>query len=129
MGIAKGHREWHHKFSTAGKWSQGHAADILHRLKKDIFPSLGSRPISEIKPMELLKVLERIASRGALDTAHWLRHHCGMIFRYAVVTERAERDIAADLSGALPAAKSGHHATPTTPDTLKQVASCRVDGA
>ncbi|SNB47486.1 integrase arm-type DNA-binding domain-containing protein [Geobacter sp. DSM 9736] len=112
-------RQWHLKFSSAGKWSPTHAADILHRLEKDIFPPLGSRPISEIKPMDLLKVLERIASRGALDTAHRLRHHCGMIFRYAVVTERAERDIAADLRGALPAVKNGHHAAPTTPQSLQ----------
>lgn len=111
-------RQWHLKFSSAGKWSPTHAADILHRLEKDIFPPLGSRPISEIKPMDLLKVLERIASRGALDTAHRLRHHCGMIFRYAVVTERAERDIAADLRGALPPVKNGHHAAPTTPQSL-----------
>lgn len=111
-------REWHHKFSSAGKWSTGHAADILHRLEKDIFPPLGSRPISEIKPLELLKVLERIASRGALDTSHRLRHHCGMIFRYAIVTERAERDIAADLRGALPPVKNGHHAALTTPKSL-----------
>lgn len=111
-------REWHHKFSSAGKWSPNHAADILHRLEKDIFPPLGSRPISEIRPMELLKVLERIANRGALDTAHRLRHHCGMIFRYAIVTERAERDIASDLRGALPAVKGGHHAAPTTPEKL-----------
>lgn len=111
-------REWHHKFSSAGKWSPRHAADILHRLEKDIFPPLGSRPISEIKPMDLLKVLERIAGRGALDTAHRLRHHCGMIFRYAIVTERAERDVASDLRGALPAVKNGHHAAPTTPQSL-----------
>ncbi len=111
-------REWHHKFSSAGKWSPSHAADILHRLEKDIFPPLGARPISEIKPLDLLKALERIASRGALDTAHRLRHHCGMIFRYAVVTERAERDVAADLRGALPAVKNGHHAAPTTPQSL-----------
>ncbi len=111
-------REWHHKFSSGGKWSPGHSADILHRLEKDIFPPLGSRPISGIKPKELLKVLERIASRGALDTAHRLRHHCGMVFRYAIVTERTERDIAADLRGALPAVKNGHHAALTTPKSL-----------
>ncbi len=114
-------REWHHKFSTAGKWSPSHAEDILHRLEKDIFPPLGSRPISDIKPMELLRALERVATRGALDTAHRLRHHCGMIFRYAVITERAERDIAADLRGALPPVKNGHHAAPTTPNSLKQI--------
>jgi integrase len=111
-------REWHHKFSSAGKWSPNHSADILHRLEKDIFPPLGSLPISEIKPKDLLKALERIASRGALDTAHRIRHHCGMIFRYAIVTERAERDIASDLKGALPAVKNGHHAALTTPKSI-----------
>jgi integrase len=111
-------REWHHKFSSAGKWSTTHSADIMHRLEKDIFPPLGARPISEIKPRELLTVLECVASRGALDTAHRLRHHCGMIFRYAVVCDRADRDIAADLRGALPPIKGGHHAALTTPKTL-----------
>jgi integrase len=111
-------RQWHLKFSSAGKWSKVHAADILHRLEKDIFPPLGSRPISEIKPKELLIVLERVASRGALDSAHRLRHHCGMVFRYAIVCGHAERDIAADLRGALPPVKGGHHAAPTTPQSL-----------
>ena len=111
-------RQWHLKFSSAGKWSTIHAADILHRLEKDIFPPLGSRPISEIKPKELLIVLERVVSRGALDSAHRLRHHCGMIFRYAIVCEHAERDIAADLRGALPPVKGGHHAALTTPKDL-----------
>lgn len=114
-------RQWHLKFSSAGKWSPTHAADIMHRLEKDIFPPLGSRPISEIKPKELLTVLERIASRGALDSAHRLRHHCGMIFRYAIVHEYAERDIAADLRGALPPVKGGHHAAATTPKDLAPI--------
>lgn len=111
-------RQWHLKFSSAGKWSPIHAADILHRLEKDIFPPLGSRPISEIKPKELLVALERVVSRGALDSAHRLRHHCGMILRYAIVCGHTERDIAADLRGALPAVRGGHHAAPTTPKTL-----------
>lgn len=114
-------RQWHQKFSSAGKWSPTHAADILHRLEKDIFPPLGSRPISEIKPKELLIALERIASRGALDSAHRLRHHCGMIFKYAIVNEYAERNIAADLQGALPPVKGGHHAAATTPKALTPI--------
>lgn len=114
-------RQWHLKFSSAGKWSPGHAEDILRRLEKDIFPPLGSRPISDIKPKELLTVLERIASRGALDSAHRLRHHCGMIFRYAIVHEYAERDVAADLRGALPPVKGGHHAAATTPKDLAPI--------
>lgn len=114
-------KEWHLKFSSAGKWSPGHAADIIHRLEKDLFPPLGARPISEIKPRELLSVLELVASRGALDSAHRLRHHCGMIFRYAVVCGYAERDVAADLKGALPPIKGGHHAAATTPKALATI--------
>ncbi len=114
-------REWHLKFSSAGKWSPTHSADILRRLEKDIFPPIGSRPISEIKPRELLTVLERIASRGALDSAHRLRHHSGMIFRYAVVCGYTERDIAGDLKGALPPVKGGHHAAATTPKALSPI--------
>ena len=109
-------REWHNKFS--GTWSEVHATTLKERLEKDIFPYLGTRPIAEIKPMELLTVLRRIESRGALDTAHRIRFMCGQIFRYAVATGRAERDPAADLRGALPPVKYGHRAAPTDPKKL-----------
>lgn len=108
-------REWHLKYSASGRWSPTHAADVLHRLEKDIFPPLGSRPISEIKQKDLLEALERVASRGALDTAHRLRHHCGMIFRHAVIREKASRDITVELAGALPPVKNDNHAAFTQP--------------
>jgi len=106
-------REWHGKF--AKQWSAVHAATILCRLTKEIFPWLGSRPIDEIKAPELLKVLRRMESRGAIDTAHRIRNHCCNIFRYAIATGRAERDPAADLMGALPPVKNKHMAAPTDP--------------
>ena len=106
-------REWHCKFS--GEWSRVHATTIIDRLEKDVFPYIGQRPIAEIKAPELLAVLRRIESRGALDTAHRVRNNCGQLLRYAVATGRAERDISADLKGALPPAKFGHRAAPTDP--------------
>ena len=109
-------REWHGKF--AQKWSTIHAATILDRLTKEIFPWLGDRPIDEIKAPELLKALRRMESRGALDTAHRVRNHCSNIFRYAIATGRAERDPAADLIGALPPVKNKHMAAPTDPKLL-----------
>ena len=112
-------REWHSKFS--GTWSEVHATTLKERLEKDLFPYLGTRPIAEIKPMELLTVLRRIESRGALDTAHRIRFMCGQIFRYAVATGRAERDPAADLRGALPPVKYGHRAAPTDPKKLAPI--------
>lgn len=109
-------REWHGKF--AQKWSTVHATTILDRLTKEIFPWLGERPIDEIKAPELLKVLRRMESRGALDTAHRVRNNCCNIFRYAIATGRAERDPAADLIGALPPVKNKHMAAPTDPKLL-----------
>jgi len=71
------------------------------RLRQNIFPFLGKRPIHQITPPELLAVLRKIESRGTLTVAHKCRSDCGRIFRYAIATGRAERDIAADLKGAL----------------------------
>ena len=105
--------EWHGEYAKT--WSTVHANTILVRLEKEVFPWLGARPIEEIKAPELLKVLRRMESRGALDTAHRVLNHCGNIFRYAIATGRAERDPAADLRGALPPVKNNHFSAPTDP--------------
>lgn len=106
-------REWYEKFLHT--WVKGHADKTLNLMEKDLFPWIGKHPISSITPPELLAVLRRIESRGALDTAHRARGLLGRIFRYAVATGRAERDQAADLRGALPPPKEGHHAAITDP--------------
>lgn len=106
-------REWFIKFS--GNWAATHSNKIIRRLEKDVFPWLGSRPVGQITPPELLACLRRIESRGALDTAHRVHQNCGQIFRYAIATGRAERDPAADLRGALPPVNSGHFASITDP--------------
>jgi integrase len=109
-------REWHTKYKVT--WSAVHASTIIDRLEKEIFPWLGTRPIEEIKAPELLTCLRRMESRGALDTAHRVRNHCSNVFRYAIATGKAERDIAADLRGALPPVKGSHFAAPTDPKTV-----------
>lgn len=106
-------REWFSKFSPV--WEPAHADRIIRRLERDIFPWLGVRPIGEITAPELLTVLRRIEERGAIETAHRARQNCGQVFRYAIVTGRAERDPSADLRGALPPAQSSHFAAVTDP--------------
>jgi integrase len=109
-------REWHSKFTLT--WTPGHAITIKSRLEYNVFPWIGGRPINEIKAPELLMVLRRIESRGALETAHRVRTICGQVFRYAVATGRAERDPAADLRGALPQVKSKHLSAVTKPEEV-----------
>ncbi|MEJ2724788.1 MAG: integrase arm-type DNA-binding domain-containing protein [Deltaproteobacteria bacterium] len=109
-------REWHTKFTPA--WTPGHAKTIKSRLEHNVFPWIGKRPIIEIKAPELLMVLRRIESRGALETAHRVRAICGQVFRYAIATGRAERDPAADLRGALPPVKPKHHSAMIDPEKV-----------
>jgi len=68
-----------------------------------VFPYLGKRSIGSIKPLDVLDVLKRIEARGRHETAHRVRSECGNVFRYAVVTGRAERDPTVDLRGAIAA--------------------------
>lgn len=91
-------REWHAKFIVG--WTPRHAHYILRRLENDIFKEIGDRPISEITAPELLAVLQKIEKRGALDIAKRALQTCGQIFRYAIQTGRATRDLSVDLKGA-----------------------------
>jgi integrase len=106
-------REWFVKHQSG--WAESHSSKLLTRLEKDVFPYIGSRPISEITAPELLKALRRIEERGALETAHKARFSCGQVFRYAIATGRTERDISADLRGALPPVVVKHIASITDP--------------
>jgi integrase len=106
-------REWYEKYSPG--WVEAHGSRIIRRLERDIFPHLGSRPIADIAAPELLQVIRKIESRGALETAHRALGNCGQVFRYAVATGRAARDPSGDLRGALPPPKGEHFAAVTEP--------------
>ena len=95
--------------------SESHQKRTLALLNRDLFPWLGRRPINEIKPVELLKVLQRIESRNAIETAHRALQLSGQVFRYAEITERADRDISQSLKGALTKVTKGHFAAITEP--------------
>jgi integrase len=118
-------REWHNNFKS--KWSEGHAATIMDRMERDLFPWIGKRPIAEVKAPELLAAMRRVEARGALESAHRIRTICGQVFRYAVSTGRAERDPAADLKGALPQPQEKHRAAITEPAKVGELLRA-IDG-
>ena len=101
-------REWHEK--QKARYTVKHHRAVLTRLANDVFPLLGSRPIGQIKAPELLVTVQKIEKRGAVDLSHRVLQTCGQIFRYAIATGRAERDISADLRGALTVRKKVNHA-------------------
>jgi len=80
-----------------------------------LFPRIGKRPIREVTPPELLAALRKIEAKGFHETAHRANQKCRQIFRYAIATGRAERDISADLRGALIPVVARNHASLTDP--------------
>ncbi len=95
--------------------SESHTQRTLARLKNDVFPFLGSRLIDSIEPPEILMLLRRVESRGALETAHRVKQLIGQVFRYAVATGRAQRDQTADLKDALKPYRKKHFPAITDP--------------
>ena len=112
-------REWFDKYK--GGWVENHSSKILARLENDIFPVIGSKSVCSVTAPELLSALRNIEARGAVDTAHRVLQNCGQIFRYAIATGRAERDIAADLRGALGTVKHKPLASIKEPKAVGQL--------
>ena len=109
-------REWLMDMSL--KWAKSHYTKVARRLEREIFPSVGRLPIIEIGPRDLLVPLRAIVDRGNRETARRVKQICGQVFRYAVATVRADRDITPDLNGALPPPVTRHHPSITDPDEI-----------
>lgn len=112
-------REWFAKYSP--QWTESHGSKTLRRLERDVFPWIGSDPVSDINAPKLLSVVQRIESRGAIETARRALSNCGWVFRYAIATGRAERDPSQDLRGALTPVKEKHFAAITEPKDVAKL--------
>lgn len=92
------------------RWSVGYRDDMMDAFEKDVFPYIGNRPIAEIKPMELLEVLSIMEKRGATEKLKKVRQRCGEVWKYAIITGRAEYNPAPDLASAFVPHKREHYA-------------------
>lgn len=79
------------------------------------YPMIGTLPISKITPQEVLAVLRKVEATGRYESARRMRSVLSRVFRYGIATARADRDVAADLRGALITPKVQHLAAITTP--------------
>ena len=93
---------------TSGNLKPGTVVQLRRRLENYVLPYLGRDPIASITAPGLLRVLRRIEAKGIYETAHRVLSLCGRIFRYAIVTGRAQRDVSQDLKDALVPVKTRH---------------------
>lgn len=89
-------------------WSETHADRCYRQLERDLFPWLGGMALKEIKAPKLLDAIRVIEKRGAFETASRALMLCSQIWRYAAATGVIERDITADLKGALTPYRGKH---------------------
>ena len=108
-------REWFNQKMSS--MSDGHKNRTMRILEKDLFPSLGSRPISNITAPEVLAVLTKVEAR-TVDIAHRAKQTAGLVFRYAIATGRCNNDPSRDLSGALKSRDKKHLASITDPNEV-----------
>ncbi|MFA6280574.1 MAG: integrase arm-type DNA-binding domain-containing protein [Bdellovibrionales bacterium] len=98
---------WHEH--NKPRWSEGHAGDILHRLEKELLPLIGGLPLAEITPRLLHKHIQAIQDRGANEMARRVQQYANQIFCFAIATERADRNPAAEIKSLLRPYKKGHY--------------------
>ena len=117
--------EWFTKCEREGR------ADITLKKQRWLldfaYPKLADQPINAITAHQVFEMLREVEVKGLHETARRLRGTCGQIFRYAVATGRAERDVCADLRGALITPKVKHLAAITRPDEVGELL-CAIDG-
>lgn len=92
-------RQWLVK--TAANRASSTQGKIIAWLERNVFPAIGKIPISAVGPRDVLAAVNKIEARGAIDSAHRVKQICGQIFRFAVASGAAERDVTVDLRGAL----------------------------
>ena len=88
-------RQWFEHWSKAR--NERHAAYVLRRLEKDVFPDIGKFPITGLKALDVVRVVKKIEERGALDISKRAFQTIGQICRYAVAHGVAERDVTSDI--------------------------------
>ena len=97
---------------------EGRALRTMKKLKWLLgfaYPVVGDRPIADITAPELLVALRKVEAKGHYETARRLRNTCSCVFRYAVATGRADRDVTQDLRGALITPQVKHYAAILNP--------------
>jgi integrase len=100
-------RQWHDV--QKGRWKLHHAKDVLTSLQREILPSLGARPVTEVTAVELLGALRPLESRGAVETAHRIRQRLDQAFAFAIASGIARDNPAAAIRAAMaPMPRKGH---------------------
>lgn len=105
-------------------WTKVHAADVLASLENLVFPTLGSRPITEIRAPDVLELLRAIEVRPAVERASRVRQRTSAVFIYAMAAGKGgDTDPASIVRPALaPVVRRQQPAIITLPEVREMLA-------
>lgn len=92
-------QRWHENRKSA--LDPAHADRVWSRLQRDVFPVIGEKLIHEISAPDVLEMIRKIESRGALDISRRAKQGVGQVFQFAIACGLAANDPTAHLRGAL----------------------------
>lgn len=118
--------EWHKAMSE--KWSPDYADRFLKRLKDNLLPEIGSRPVAALKTRDLMAPLMKIEKRKAPVIAERMKQAITGIMRYAVQQGLIDSNPAIDLAGSISIPKTVHRpALPLEklPELLQRIDDCQ----
>ena len=110
-------REWLSR--QLPSWSEGHARTVEYRLVAYVFPTLGTRSMTDIGPQDILAMLRPIQEAEKYETASRVLMVVRQVCVYAIATGRITHNIAASVRPALTQAPpSKHFAAATDPKEI-----------
>lgn len=116
--------EWLEAYRTT--WSEKHYETIKSRLECNVFPMLGSFPMSDTTPPMIFACVQTVERRRGSEVALRVLNYVSQYYRYGVRTGRALADPTRDLRGGLKPAQRSHFASikvEELPDLLEKMRS------
>lgn len=96
---------WNHQ---KGTWTEHHADRVWRRLEDNVLRRIGSMPIAEVNPDQIIATIRKVEARNALDVSERVLQDVRRVCRYAVQIGILKVNPAAELSGVLKARKRSH---------------------
>jgi integrase len=115
-------REWFNRYLHQEKWVESHSKRIIRRLERNIFPSIGHMPIKDITKQQLISAIDKVFARGVNETGRRALQDCDQIYRHAILTDRAEINIASNIKPIFPTVnRQKHFPAITEPERLGEL--------
>lgn len=108
--------------ASKARWKPVHADDVITSMERDLFPTLGAYPVTDIDEPLVLAALKKVEKRGSIETARRLRQRAERVFKYAKAHGAGCGNPAADVREAMAAVpKKRKWPAMTDPAALRQL--------